>query len=59
MTAPARFPSDAGDGPPPAGVDDAFAALADPVRRRVVELLAERPYRAGNSQPPSGRPRRR
>ncbi|WP_345000092.1 metalloregulator ArsR/SmtB family transcription factor [Tsukamurella soli] len=47
MTAPARFPSDAGDGPPPAGVDDAFAALADPVRRRVVELLAERPYRAG------------
>lgn len=31
----------------PAGLDDTLAALADPVRRRVVELLAERPWRAG------------
>lgn len=28
-------------------VDDVFAALADPTRRRVVELLGNRPYRAG------------
>ena len=28
-------------------VDRAFAALADPARRRVVELLRERPHRAG------------
>jgi DNA-binding transcriptional ArsR family regulator len=28
-------------------VDVAWAALADPVRRRAVELLAERPRRAG------------
>lgn len=28
-------------------VDATFAALADPVRRRAVELLAERPRRAG------------
>jgi DNA-binding transcriptional ArsR family regulator len=28
-------------------VDDAFAALADPARRRVVELLAGQPRRAG------------
>ena len=28
-------------------VDDAFAALADPARRRAVELLAQRPQCAG------------
>ena len=28
-------------------IDDAFAALADPARRRAVELLASRPCRAG------------
>ncbi len=28
-------------------VDDVLAALADPVRRRAVELLRERPHRAG------------
>ena len=28
-------------------VDDAFAALADPARRRAVELLAHEPRRAG------------
>ena len=28
-------------------VDATLAALADPVRRRTVELLAERPHRAG------------
>jgi DNA-binding transcriptional ArsR family regulator len=33
--------------PAPAGLDDTLAALADPVRRRAVELLAERPRRAG------------
>ncbi|MCB1039103.1 MAG: metalloregulator ArsR/SmtB family transcription factor [Acidimicrobiales bacterium] len=31
----------------PASVDATLAALADPVRRRAVELLAERPRRAG------------
>jgi DNA-binding transcriptional ArsR family regulator len=31
----------------PAAVDATLAALADPVRRRAVELLAERPHRAG------------
>ncbi|MGD9753998.1 MAG: ArsR/SmtB family transcription factor [Acidimicrobiia bacterium] len=31
----------------PDPLDDTFAALADPVRRRTVELLAERPRRAG------------
>ncbi|GJL91414.1 ArsR/SmtB family transcription factor [Hyphococcus sp.] len=30
-----------------AAVDSSFAALADPQRRRVVELLSERPRRAG------------
>jgi DNA-binding transcriptional ArsR family regulator len=30
-----------------ASVDATLAALADPVRRRVVELLAEQPRRAG------------
>ncbi len=30
-----------------AAVDDSFAALADPQRRRAVELLSERPRRAG------------
>ncbi len=30
-----------------AAVDATLAALADPVRRRAVELLAERPMRAG------------
>ncbi len=29
------------------GIDDAFAALADPHRRRAVELLGQRPRRAG------------
>jgi DNA-binding transcriptional ArsR family regulator len=29
------------------GLDDTLAALADPVRRQAVELLAERPRRAG------------
>jgi DNA-binding transcriptional ArsR family regulator len=33
--------------PAVAGLDDTLAALADPVRRRTVELLAERPRRAG------------
>jgi DNA-binding transcriptional ArsR family regulator len=33
--------------PERAGVDLTLAALADPVRRRSVELLAERPRRAG------------
>ncbi len=28
-------------------VDGGFAALADPQRRRVIELLSERPHRAG------------
>jgi DNA-binding transcriptional ArsR family regulator len=28
-------------------VDDAFSALADPTRRAVVELLQQRPHRAG------------
>jgi DNA-binding transcriptional ArsR family regulator len=28
-------------------IDDAFAALADPARRRAVELLAQKPQRAG------------
>lgn len=28
-------------------VDDTFAALADPTRRRIVELLRDRPRRAG------------
>lgn len=28
-------------------VDEVFAALADPTRRRVVELLGRKPYRAG------------
>ena len=32
---------------PLGGVDLTLAALADPVRRRSVELLAERPHRAG------------
>jgi DNA-binding transcriptional ArsR family regulator len=31
----------------PAAIDATLAALADPVRRRAVELLAERPHRAG------------
>jgi DNA-binding transcriptional ArsR family regulator len=31
-----------------APVDAALAALADPLRRRTVELLALRPYRAGD-----------
>ena len=30
-----------------ARVDETLLALADPVRRRAVELLAERPHRAG------------
>lgn len=30
-----------------ATVDSALAALADPLRRRTIELLALRPYRAG------------
>ena len=29
-------------------IDDAFAALADPARRRAVELLAHKPRRAGD-----------
>jgi len=33
--------------PAPAELDGTLAALADPVRRRAVELLAERPRRAG------------
>jgi DNA-binding transcriptional ArsR family regulator len=31
----------------PARIDAIFAALADPHRRRVVELLGRRPHRAG------------
>ncbi len=34
-------------GPVPDPVDRTLAALADPARRRVVELLGERPRRAG------------
>lgn len=30
-----------------AELDDTLAALADPIRRRAIELLAERPRRAG------------
>ena len=30
-----------------AGLDDTLAALADPLRRRAVELLAKQPLRAG------------
>lgn len=33
--------------PAAAGLDSTLAALADPLRRRAVELLAERPRRAG------------
>lgn len=33
--------------PAATGLDDTLAALADPVRRRAVELLSERPRRAG------------
>jgi DNA-binding transcriptional ArsR family regulator len=33
--------------PAPERLDDTLAALADPARRRAVELLAERPRRAG------------
>lgn len=33
--------------PATAPLDDTLAALADPVRRRTIELLAERPRRAG------------
>lgn len=33
--------------PAAADLDDTLAALADPLRRRAVELLAERPRRAG------------
>jgi DNA-binding transcriptional ArsR family regulator len=32
---------------PARSLDDTFAALADPVRRGAVELLAQRPRRAG------------
>lgn len=31
-----------------AAIDRTFAALADPHRRRAVELLGKRPYRAGD-----------
>ncbi|MGD9815168.1 MAG: ArsR/SmtB family transcription factor [Hyphomonadaceae bacterium] len=31
----------------PARIDATLAALADPARRRVVELLGQRPHRAG------------
>ncbi len=31
----------------PKGVDEVFPALADPTRRRVIELLGDRPHRAG------------
>ena len=34
--------------PATARLDDTLAALADPVRRRTVELLAEQPRRAGD-----------
>ena len=33
--------------PPTAQLDVTLAALADPIRRRTVELLAARPHRAG------------
>jgi DNA-binding transcriptional ArsR family regulator len=47
--APSDPPSDPPADPPAssARLDDTLAALADPVRRRAVELLAERPRRAG------------
>lgn len=32
---------------PATALDDTLAALADPVRRRVVDLLAEKPMRSG------------
>lgn len=35
------------DEPGGAGLDATLAALADPVRRRAIELLADRPRRAG------------
>jgi DNA-binding transcriptional ArsR family regulator len=44
------------------GLDDTFTALADPTRRRVIELLRERPHRssdlaarAGTTRPAMGR----
>jgi DNA-binding transcriptional ArsR family regulator len=45
--AAARLDDAAVDQPAAAGLDDTLAALADPVRRRAVELLAARPRRAG------------
>ena len=33
--------------PMPQNLDSTLAALADPTRRRVVDLLRERPHRAG------------
>ena len=39
-----------------AALDRAFAALADPSRRRVVELLRERPRRAGELAAEAGLP---
>jgi DNA-binding transcriptional ArsR family regulator len=31
----------------PSDVEEVFQALADPTRRRVIELLGDRPFRAG------------
>ncbi len=38
-----------------AAIDDTLAALADPVRRRVVELLAQRPMRPSELADATGR----
>jgi DNA-binding transcriptional ArsR family regulator len=43
----ASGPAAAGSDDTQAALDDTLAALADPLRRRAVELLAERPRRAG------------
>jgi DNA-binding transcriptional ArsR family regulator len=40
--------------PAAAPIDHTLAALADPVRRRTVELLAERPRRAGELSAETG-----
>jgi DNA-binding transcriptional ArsR family regulator len=37
-----------------AAIDQTLAALADPHRRRVIDLLRERPHRAGELAQPTG-----
>lgn len=36
------------EAPPPSNVDSTFAALADPARRRAIELLREQPRRSSD-----------